>query len=109
MSRSNPPRDKDYEWKALTLLGTGLRLVGLGRWFIAPLFPCMAASGVAAGCGAPGLGLDYQAIGNLVGVLGLVWGVFAAISGRLSDAIGHRKILVPAILLFSLMSGISGL
>ena len=40
---------------------------------------------------------SYQAIGNLVGVLGIVWGIFAAISGRLSDAIGHRKILIPAI------------
>jgi MFS family permease len=61
---------------------------------------------VAPGCGAPGLGLDYQAIGNLVGILGIVWGIFAAISGRLSDAIGHRKILIPAILMFSLMSGL---
>src|SRR6185295_306669 len=68
-----------------------------------------AATGTAAGCGAPGLGLDYQAIGNLVGVLGLVWGIFAAISGRISDSIGHRKILIPAILLFSLMSGFSGM
>jgi len=108
MSRSQQ-WDTSYEWKAVTLLGLGFGLVGLDRWIIAPLFPCMAATGVAPGCGAPGLGLDYQAIGNLVGVLGIVWGVFAAVSGRLSDAVGHRKILVPAILLFSLMSGISGL
>src|SRR5215831_438079 len=101
--------DTSYEWKAVTLLGIGFGLVGLDRWIIAPLFPCMTTTGVAPGCGAAGLGLDYQAIGNLVGVLGLVWGVFAAISGRLSDAIGHRKILVPAILLFSMMSGLSGM
>jgi MFS family permease len=69
----------------------------------------MVATGIAPGCGTAGLGLDYQAIGNLVGVLGIVWGIFAAISGRLSDAIGHRKILIPAILLFSLMSGVSGM
>ena len=109
MSRLERSWDTDYEWKAVTLLGIGFGLVGLDRWIIAPLFPCMAASGVATGCGAPGLGLDYQAIGNLVGILGLVWGVFAAISGRLSDIIGHRKVLIPAILLFSLMSGMSGL
>jgi MFS family permease len=108
MSRSQQ-WDTSYEWKAVTLLGLGFGLVGLDRWIIAPLFPCMAATGTAPGCGAPGLGLDYQAIGNLVGVLGVVWGVFAAISGRLSDAVGHRKVLVPAILLFSLMSGLSGL
>ena len=109
MSRSRTQWDTGYEWKAVLLLGLGFGLVGLDRWIIAPLFPCMVSSGIAPGCGAPGLGLDYQAIGNLVGVLGLVWGIFAAISGRLSDSIGHRKILIPAILLFSLMSGFSGM
>lgn len=109
MSRSQKSWDTGYEWKAVLLLGLGFGLVGLDRWIIAPLFPCMAATGVGPGCGAPGLGLGYQAIGNLVGILGLVWGIFAAISGGLSDKIGHRKILIPAILLFSLMSGFSGL
>jgi MFS family permease len=109
MSRSRTQWDTGYEWKAVLLLGLGFGLVGLDRWIIAPLFPCMVSSDIAPGCGAPGLGLSYQAIGNLVGVLGLVWGIFAAISGRLSDSIGHRKILIPAILLFSLMSGFSGM
>ncbi|HET9218607.1 MAG TPA: MFS transporter [Terriglobia bacterium] len=101
--------DTSYEWKAVFLLGLGFGLVGLDRWIIAPLFPCMVATDTAPGCGAPGLGLSYQAIGNLVGVLGIVWGVFAAISGRISDAIGHRKILIPSIFFFSLMSGFSGM
>src|SRR5688572_26651011 len=101
--------DTSYESKAVLLLGLGLGLVGLDRWIIAPLFPCMVATDTAPGCGAPGLGLSYQAIGNLVGVLGIVWGIFAAINGRLSDAIGHRKILIPAIFFFSLMSGFSGM
>jgi MFS family permease len=91
--------DTAYEWKAVTLLGVGFGLVGLDRWIIAPLFPFMAAD----------LGLNYQDIGNIVGVLGLMWGVFAIFSGLLSDKIGHRKVLIPAILLFSLMSGLSGL
>src|SRR4030081_3816668 len=99
MSRPDAHWDKDYEWKAVTLLGLGFGLVGLDRWIIAPLFPCMAATDTAPGCGAPGLGLSYQAIGNLVGIPGIVWGVFAAVTGRLSDAIGHRKILIPAIFL----------
>jgi MFS family permease len=91
--------DTAYEWKAVTLLGVGFGLVGLDRWIIAPLFPFMAED----------LGLNFQDRGNLVGFLGLAWGVFAIFSGRLSDKIGHRKILIPAILLFSLMSGLSGL
>jgi MFS family permease len=90
--------DTGYEWKAVTLLGLGFGLVGLDRWIIAPLFPTISAD----------LGLDYQALGNLVGALGLTWGVLAIFSGRLSDAIGHRKVLIPAILLFSLLSGLSG-
>ncbi len=109
MSKSAKKWDSSYEWKAVLLLGFGFGLVGLDRWIIAPLFPCMVATDTAPGCGAPGLGLSYQAIGNLVGILGIVWGIFAAITGRISDAIGHRKILIPAIFLFSLMSGLSGM
>src|SRR5215510_3662024 len=88
-----------YEWKAVTLLGLGFGLVGLDRWIIAPLFPFMLAD----------LGLNLQDQGTIIGTLGLAWGVFAVFSGRLSDAIGHRKVLIPAVFLFSLLSGISGL
>jgi predicted MFS family arabinose efflux permease len=91
--------DTQYEWKAVTLLALGFGLVGLDRWIIAPLLPSMIQD----------LGLTVQQAGNLVGALGLVWGVFAILSGRLSDSIGHRKILIPSILLFSLMSGFSGM
>jgi len=91
--------DTSYEWKAVTLLGLGFGLVGLDRWIIAPLFPFMMRD----------LNLGYQDLGNIVGVLGLLWGVFAIISGRLSDTIGHRKVLIPALVGFSLLSGLSGL
>ena len=91
--------DTSYEWKAVTLLGLGFGLVGLDRWIIAPLFPFMMKD----------LRMGYQDLGNLVGILGLCWGVFAIIMGGLSDKIGRRKVLIPAILLFSLLSGLSGL
>lgn len=91
--------DTSYEWKATTLLALGFGLVGLDRWIIAPLLPSMAGD----------LGLTDAQAGLLIGALGLVWGVFAIISGRLSDSIGHRKILIPSILLFSIMSGFSGM
>ena len=109
MEKASTRWDTGYEWKAVTLLGLGFGLVGLDRWIIAPLFPCMESTAIKDGCGAAGIGLDYQAIGHLVGVLGIVWGVFAIVSGRLSDSIGHRKVLIPALLLFSLMSGLSGM
>jgi MFS family permease len=91
--------DTSYEWKSVALLAIGFGLVGLDRWIIAPLFPFIAAD----------LGLAEGDIGRLTGVLGVVWGVFAIFSGRLSDKIGHRRILIPAIFLFSLMSGLSGM
>src|SRR5262245_2529886 len=91
--------DTSYEWKAVTLLGLGFGLVGLDRWIIAPLFPFMLAD----------LGLNLQDQGNIIGTLGLAWGVFAVFSGRLSDAIGHRKVLIPAVFLFSVLSGASRL
>jgi MFS family permease len=91
--------DTSYEWKAVTLLGLGFGLVGLDRWIIAPLFPFMLAD----------LGLNLQDQGNIIGILGMAWGVFAIFSGRLSDVIGHRKVLIPAVFLFSILSGASGL
>ncbi|MBB6096473.1 putative MFS family arabinose efflux permease [Povalibacter uvarum] len=98
MSAPQTQWDTNYEWKAVTLLTLGFGLVGLDRWIIAPLFPSMMQD----------LGLDYQALGNLIGALGLAWGVFAIVAGGLSDRLGRRKILVPAILAFSLLSGLSG-
>jgi MFS family permease len=90
--------DTAYEWRAVALLGAGFGLVGLDRWIIAPLFPFIAAD----------LGLTEGDAGRLAGILGILWGVFAIFSGRLSDRVGHRKILIPAILFFSMLSGLSG-
>ncbi|WP_250490712.1 MFS transporter [Caballeronia sp. INML2] len=87
-----------YEWKAVTLLALGFGLVGLDRWLIAPLFPAIMKD----------LHLTAQDVGNCIGVLGLSWGVFAALMGGISDKIGRRKVLIPAIIAFSLLSGFSG-
>ena len=91
--------DTAYEWKTVALLGIGFGLVGLDRWIIASLFPTMSME----------LGLPEGEIGRLTGWLGIAWGVLAICSGRLSDQIGHRKVLIPAIVLFSLLSGLSGI
>jgi len=91
--------DTAYERRAVVLLGLGFGLVGLDRWILQPLFPLIQAD----------LGLADGDAGRLAGILGISWGVLAIFSGRLSDAIGHRKVLIPAILLFSLLSGVSGL
>jgi MFS family permease len=66
---------------------------------IAPLFPVMMSD----------LGLSFQQLGNLIGILGLTWGVVAIVSGRLADHIGRKKILVATMVVFSVLSGLSGL
>jgi len=91
--------DTDYEWKAVTLLALGFGMVGLDRWIIASLLPNIG----------PDLGITEADGQRIVGYLGLAWGVFAIFSGRLGDKFGHRKIIIPAIFLFSAASFLSGL
>jgi predicted MFS family arabinose efflux permease len=87
-----------YEWKAVALLAVSFGLVGLDRMVLAPLFPFMMKD----------LHLTYQDLGNLVGILGVFWGLSAFLLGGLSDRLGRRKVLVPAIVVFSLLSWLSG-
>jgi predicted MFS family arabinose efflux permease len=93
------PRDSSYEWKAVATLSFAFGLVGLDRFVLPPLFPAMMKD----------LHLTYQDLGNLVGILGLVWGISAIVVGNLSDRIGRRKVLVPAVVIFSLLSALSGM
>jgi predicted MFS family arabinose efflux permease len=99
MSMTEKAWDTSYEWKAVTLLTLGFGLVGLDRWIVAPLFPAILKD----------LHLNYQDIGNIVAALGLAWGFFAIVGGGLSDRLGRKRVLIPAIVVFSLLSGISGL
>lgn len=99
MSSANQKWDTRYEWKAVTLLAIGFGLVGLDRCVILPLFPVIMKD----------LALTYQDIGNISGALAMAWGVAAMFMGRVSDRIGRRKVLIPAVLGFSLMAGLSGL
>jgi predicted MFS family arabinose efflux permease len=91
--------DSKYEWKAVALLAIGFGLVGIDRFMILPLFPVMAKD----------LHLDYQDLGNITGILAVAWGIAALFMGRLSDRIGQRRVLIPALVIFSLLAGVSGL
>lgn len=90
--------DTAYEWKAVVLLTLAFGLVGLDRWIIAPLAPAMLGD----------LNMSPQDINNLIAVLGVTWGISAVLMGGLSDRIGRRKVLIPSIIAFSLMSCFSG-
>ncbi|CAG4913694.1 MFS transporter [Paraburkholderia gardini] len=91
--------DRAYEFKTLFLLALGFGLVGLDRWMVAPLFPYMMRD----------LGLNFQQLGNLIGVLAIAWGVWAIAIGPISDRIGCKRILVGTMIAFSLLSGFSGM
>ena len=91
--------DAGYEWKTVTLLCLGFGLVGIDRFMILPLFPVISKE----------LHLNYQDLGQITGVLAIAWGVAALFMGNLSDRVGHRRVIIPAIIVFSLLAGLSGL
>jgi MFS family permease len=98
----SPRRGKlpdNYEAKTVGLLGLGFGLLALDRWSLATLFPSISKD----------LHLNYQDLGNLSGILAIAWGVTAIIMGRAADHVGWRKVLLPAIIGFSLMAGFAGL
>jgi len=91
--------DTSYEWKIVALLALGFGLVGVDRFMIMPLFPVMMRD----------LKLDYQDLGHITAALSVAWGVSALLTGNLSDRFGHRKVILPAMLAFSLLACASGL
>lgn len=98
MKKSNESWDTAYEWKAVALLSIGFGLVGIDRFMIMPLFPIMVHE----------RHFDYQDLGYIAGALAVAWGFSSIFMGNLSDRIGHRKVIIPAMLVFSLLCGASG-
>ena len=95
--------DTSYEWKIILLLSLTFGLVGLDR-FILPVILQSPSSTMGAD-----LGLTPEQGGQLAGYLGMAWGISAFIMGFMADKLGRRAVLVPAIIIFSLMSAFSGL
>jgi MFS family permease len=91
--------DPSYEWKAVLLMSLGFGLVNLDRFVIYPLFPVMMAD----------LKLNYQDLGMISAVLAITWGVASVVAGRYSDRIGRRKVVIPAVVVFSTLAGLTGL
>src|SRR5688572_5036209 len=91
--------DTSYEWKIILALSLTFGLVGLDRFILPVLFPAFMDE----------LNLSYEDLGNLVGILAVFWGISAFAMGFLSDRVGRRKVLIPAVVTFSLMSAFSGM
>ncbi len=91
--------DTAYEFKIIAILSLAFGLVGLDRFILPVLFPSMMGE----------LGLSQLQLGTLAGILAVAWGVAAFVMGYASDRLGRRKVLVPAVVAFSLLSALSGL
>ena len=59
--------DTGYEWKIILVLSLTFGLVGLDRFVLPVLFPAFMGE----------LGLTYEDLGNLVGILAVFWGISA--------------------------------
>ena len=98
MSTSNG-WDTRYEFKAVLVMSIAFGLVGLDRFILMPSLPSIGKD----------LGLTYTQSNLLVSALAVAWGVSAIFSGNLSDRVGRRSVLVPAVVLFSVFSVFSGM
>jgi len=58
---------------------------------------------------APDLHLSHTQVGLLVSALALAWAISGLILGAVSDRIGRRPVLLPAVFAFSVLSWLSGI
>ncbi|MFT4081497.1 MAG: MFS transporter [Nocardioides sp.] len=99
MTDVRPAHGPDYEWKIIAILALSIGMMGFDRWLLTSLFPVIG----------PDLGLNYQDLGNITAAMGVVFGVCAIAAGTLSDTLGRRRIVIPAMIAFSLFSAFSGM
>jgi len=58
---------------------------------------------------APEFHLSHQQIGSLASVLAITWAASTFFFGALSDRVGRKLVLVPAVFIFSILSWMTGL
>lgn len=57
---------------------------------------------------APELHLSHEEVGLLASALALAWAGSGLIFGAVSDRIGRRRVLIPTVFLFSVLTWLSG-
>lgn len=90
---------KRYEFWLTVLMFFAWGTVFLDRMSLIYLAPFLA----------PELHLSNTEVGLLVSSLALAWALSGLVFGAVSDRIGRRPVLVPAVFLFSLLSWLSGI
>jgi MFS family permease len=92
-------RSTGYEYTVVALNFCILGFVALDRLLIANLFPWVL----------PALKINYTQAGLIMAVLGVTWSVSAIVFGGVSDKVGRKVIIIPATIIFSLFSWMSGM
>ena len=92
-------RSARYEYTVIAINFFILGFVALDRILIANLFPWVL----------PALKINFTQAGLIMAVLGITWSVSAVIFGGVSDKVGRKCIIVPATIVFSLCSWVSGM
>jgi predicted MFS family arabinose efflux permease len=88
-----------YEIRLVAILFFTWGTVFLGRMsalYLAPYF-------------APEFHLSHQQVGTVASVLAITWAISTLVFGALSDRVGRKPVLVPAMFVFSILSWASGL
>lgn len=96
---SEMSRPKGYEWKIVLVLALVWGAVCLDRLAVPFLFPVIV----------PEFHLNNAQAGAVTAILAVTWGVASWLMGNLSDRIGRKKVLLPSIIFFSVMSWFTGL
>ena len=95
-----PPRDRRYELGLLLVLTLGNGVVGFDRQTVAFLAPYIVSD----------LGLSNAQVGWTAGALSLAIALSSLVGSQIADRSGRRRaVLIGCTLLFSLLSGLSGL
>jgi MFS family permease len=92
-------RSRRYETSLVAILFFTWGTVFLGRMsalYLAPYF-------------APEFHLSHGQVGTVASVLAITWAVATFVFGALSDRVGRKPVLVPAVFAFSILSSASGL
>jgi len=58
---------------------------------------------------APEFHLSHEQVGTLASVLAITWAASTFIFGAISDRVGRKPVLIPAVFVFSILSWMSGL